>query len=96
MTHSILIVQGLYLLARVVHGKCKDEVTIFESQECNPVAGAGSIPQDQVLTQFISLRYSSSSSSSSSSFFTNCSFTPLYFHCEYCPFSHGFYSLHFQ
>ena len=55
--------QGLYLLARVVHGKCKEGVTIFESQECNPVADAGSIPQDQVIVEFIPCSFSSSSSS---------------------------------
>ena len=55
------MILGLYLLARVVHGKCKEGVTIFESQECNPVAGAGSIPQDQVLVQTVFFRYSFSS-----------------------------------
>ena len=57
--------QGLYLLARVVHGKCKEGVTIFESQECNPVADAGSIPQDQVIVEFIPCSFCSSSSPSS-------------------------------
>ena len=44
-----LILSGIFLLARVMQGQCRAVVTIFESQECNPVASAGSIPHDQVI-----------------------------------------------
>lgn len=48
MHFFLILYLGLYLLARVAQGQCPPGVTIFQSQECNPVANAGSIPQDQV------------------------------------------------
>jgi signal transduction histidine kinase/CheY-like chemotaxis protein len=43
------ILHGIYLLARVHVGECKNGTDIFESQYCNPVAASNSIPHDQVL-----------------------------------------------
>lgn len=52
ITYFRLTLSGVYLLARVKQGQCRAGVTIFESQECNPVASAGSIPHDQVRTSY--------------------------------------------
>ena len=45
--------QGLYLLARVVQGQCDDTISIWNSQDCNPVALSKSIPHDVVLMLYL-------------------------------------------
>jgi hypothetical protein len=47
------IATGLFLYARVVAGDCESRTNIWESQMCNPVASANSIPHDQVMLCYL-------------------------------------------
>ena len=42
-----------FLLSRVTAGACPQDVNLWESQRCNPVAHSKSIPQDQVSSYFL-------------------------------------------
>jgi signal transduction histidine kinase len=43
------VVIGIYLYARVDQGQCASSTNIWLSQQCNPVADSGSIPEDTVI-----------------------------------------------
>lgn len=51
-TVLVVVAMGIYLYARVENGQCVSETNIWFSQECNPVASAGSIPADTVLVSY--------------------------------------------
>ena len=44
---------GFYLLARVMVGQCSESCNMWQSQSCNPVASAKSIPHDQVMICYL-------------------------------------------
>ena len=44
---------GLGLYGRTLNGQCPENVTLWESQRCNPFANSNSLPHDHVLFLFI-------------------------------------------
>lgn len=44
---------GILLLARVVKGQCPENSSVFETQGCNPVANAHSLPTDTILILYL-------------------------------------------
>ena len=53
LTILCCIAVSFYLYARVIEGACPSETSIWLSQQCNPVARAGAIPQDAVLACYL-------------------------------------------
>jgi hypothetical protein len=48
------VIIGLYLLAKVWAGPCKDSDDLWATQRCNPFANVGAIPHDQVILLYLS------------------------------------------
>jgi signal transduction histidine kinase/CheY-like chemotaxis protein len=47
-----VLVVGTNLVARMHQGQCDESISIWDSQSCNPLADAGSVPTDQILVLY--------------------------------------------